>query len=128
MHASRAPLAADRDRERGFDAPVHGAAVDVGVEIRGQPQRDAAVDRVELQPVVRRDLADQGVHAAVHRREIGLGVQVAGVAAVRQEPALHQHGRPGVLAKHVEVVPLKNLRERCFLILFEEAKAGRAVP
>jgi len=29
---------------------------------------------------------------------------------------------------NVEVIPLKNLRERCFLILFEEAKKGRAVP
>jgi two-component system, chemotaxis family, CheB/CheR fusion protein len=46
---------------------------------------------------------------------------------VRREKArVNQNGRARTV--NIEVLPLTNVRERCYLVLFEEAKAGRAVP
>jgi two-component system CheB/CheR fusion protein len=47
--------------------------------------------------------------------------------ARRENVPVRQNGKSR--AVNVEVIPLKNLRERCFLVLFEDAeKVGRAVP
>ena len=45
--------------------------------------------------------------------------------ARRENVKVHQNG--DVRAVNIEVVPLKNLRERCFLILFEDAEKSAYV-
>jgi two-component system CheB/CheR fusion protein len=48
-------------------------------------------------------------------------------AARKENVRLQQNGK--TRSVNLEVIPLKNLRERCFLIVFEDAeRAGRAVP
>ncbi len=44
----------------------------------------------------------------------------------REGVRLQRPGQPRLI--HLEVIPLKNLRERCFLILFEEAKGQEFLP
>lgn len=43
----------------------------------------------------------------------------------KEEVQIDQDGRSRTI--NLEVIPLKNLREQCYLILFEEATAGRAL-
>src|SRR5688500_17570275 len=60
------------------------------------------------------------LRAAIHK------AKKTGKAVRREHVRIQQNGE--TRTANVEVIPLKNLREGCFLILFEEAAGGRVAP